>query len=489
MRPLLFVFSFSLLLFRNSSAQSFLKFYVNPPDSAGVFCTNIPTSLTTTPDGGFCIGGYSCTPDSPNIGKMQIRKVDANGNLLWDKQDHVSNGYDEIDDLVYFDDTTIYCAIRLGQQAGICKRNKDGGLIWAKNLFPIPDTCTGINSLIKTSDNNLLFCGTFYPCGGSGSSILIAKTDTGGVFLWQRVIEIPYAFGSGAFQVIESVDSFYLIAGYTGYIDTNAHVDIPQFFLAKYNPNGQEIFFKTYGTSQLGFQAHTLAYLPDSKIAVAGSCVYPPNFNDGFLALLNDTGKLLNIFIDTIPKSNLYWKVKADHNYAYLIESTSRYYPSDTAEDIKLLRYSINTQKFDLSRSYTLLGSQEGPYDMEILADGSIAILFTESDSLHFTCAGLVLLDSTGCVPDWCATYIKETDPKLELSVFPNPFHSSFMIRGAHRAQITIFNLMGNVIAKKSVTDNEPIYLSQENPPGIYFVQVTTPDNTVLTAKLIYSPY
>ncbi len=468
-----------------SDAQSFLKFYTNPPDSAGFFCTNIPTCLANNSDGGYYIGGYTCTPDSPSIQKMQLRKIDVWGNELWSRIDHVTT-YDEIDDVVTYDDSTIFCAVRLGSQAGVAKRKSNGEVAWTKNLFPQPDTCSRINSLFKSSDGNLVVCGVIYECIHSTSSILIAKVDSSGMLIWQHIIDIPYPFGSGAMEVVESLDSFYWVTSFTGYIDTAVNVDIPQFSLAKYTLSGQQLFYKTYGTSQLGFKPFSLAYLPNNTIAVAGACVYPPFYqNDGYFAILNDTGLLLNILIDTIANENEYIKIKTWNDYVYMLEYTNEFYPSpDTSEDIKLSRYSISANKIDFSKSYTLLGAQGLPYDMEVLANGSIAIMFTESDSIHSTCAALVVLDSLGCVPSWCATLIREINIE-NISVFPNPFSQSFSITGIHDADIILFDFLGRqVINSRNVNDNT-FYFPDALADGIYFLRIKQGDS-IKTAKLFH---
>ena len=480
----LLTFSFLLFVNKNLYAQNaFLRIYPGTPGTQGFYCGSIPTCLEKTNDSGFLIGGYTCQPDTPGFQKMQLRKIDSQGNIIWDMIDRVTT-YDEIDDVVAYDDTTIFCAVRLlGSHGGIVKRNKQGKIVWAKDLFNIVDTCTGINSLIKTKDGNLVFTGAYYNCSGADVAIIIAKIDTAGNYLWKKIVHRPYS--SSGLDIVETIDSNYLVTGFTSYTDTILHLEAAQTFLAKYSADGNEIFLKVYGNIQLGFSGRSVAVLPNTNIALAGEGIYSPwSQSDGALIITDDTGRLISYFIDTITNPNLYWRIKAKGNYAYLLESSSEFHTSDTSADFRIQRYSSVTGSIDFSKSYTLLGSQGYPYDMEVLSNGSMAISFYEQDSVCPGCTGFVVLDSTGCVPDWCATFIKEVETG-NISVFPNPFYQSFTISGFYQADVILLDFMGNIVFSRKNVNNDTFYFSNQLPSGIYFLQIKQ-ESKLHTFKLIH---
>lgn len=468
-----------------SKAQSsFLHFYPGQMSAQpGTFIGSVPTCLQLTKDNGFIIGGYTGHPDSLNLQLMQLRKIDAYGNEIWNRKDRISI-FDEIDDVVVYDDSTIFCAVRFGSQAGLVKRDGDGQIIWGKLLLPQPDTCSGINSLIEAIDGNLVMCGGYYACNSANADIFVAKTDPAGNFIWKNIVHFPYS--SSGMSLIETLDSGYLVTGYTGYDDTTLHLGITQTFLAKYDQFGQQIFFKTYGSDQLGFFGQSIALLPNNNIAIANGCVYPPNYQtDAALIIADDTGTLKSYLIDTLLNENFYSVVRSWNHYAYLLQNSSDFSSPDSSMDLKLQRYNTTSGEMDICRTYKLIGWQKSPLDMRILPDGRIGISFYEVDSIHIGSTGLVVLDSMGCVPDWCATVIREVENENKITVFPNPFTQFFTIVGAVDAEIDLFDCMGHLVVSKMKVNNENIFINQDIPVGLYLLRIRQA-NQLHIVKLIH---
>lgn len=445
---------------------SFLQIYPGEPGTQGFYCGSIPTCLEKTNDGGFLIGGYTCLPDTPGMQFMQLRKINATGNLIWDVKDRVTT-YDEINDVVAFDDSSIFCAVRFGAQAGLVKRNATGDIVWAKNLIPFSDTCTAANALIKTTDGNLVLCGGYYACTETDVDIIVIKIDTIGNIIWRCIIPLPWS--NSALDIIEASDSTYLITGFTEDIDTSHYYT--KTFLTNLDLDGNVNWFKTYGTRQGG---RCLTLLPNKQIAIGNGLdnSFQQWSSDGLFYITDDTGNIVYEYLDTIKRGNFYCKAKSFGNYVYLIQTVNEFYSSDTGTDFKLQRYSTLSGQIDFSKSYTLLGSQSYPLDMEILSNGNIAISYYAQDSLCPGCTGLVVLDSTGCVPEWCATFIREIESNPSIHIYPNPFNQFIQVSGIDYAQLRLLDYMGReLMLRTNITSNTKIDLPPL-PNGIYLVEL-----------------
>ena len=70
------------------------------------------------------------------------------------------------------------------------------------------------------------------------------------------------------------------------------------------------------------------------------------------------------------------------------------------------------------------------------------------------------------------------------LSVFPNPAHEWVMIEGEGLQSVTLLNITGQILMKKTAQDDS-IRLSVEGlAPGLYLIQLTNRDGNLFTRKL-----
>jgi len=106
--------------------NTFVRIYPGQPSNIpNQYVPSGPNCLEKTIGGGFLIGGAAGEPDTPGMAKMQLRKVDIEGNLIWEVKDRVTFN-DEIIDLVEYNDSTIFCAAQIGSKAALVKRNGQG---------------------------------------------------------------------------------------------------------------------------------------------------------------------------------------------------------------------------------------------------------------------------------------------------------------------------------------------------------------------------
>jgi len=149
---------------------------------------------------GFYVTGLRCVPDGTNIrGTVAVRKLDADGKIVW-KQ---------------------ICDIGLG---GVDSKN----------------------TLAVDASNNV-YIGGFKYVEGKGRSAWIRKYDQNGNVLWDRTWENLY--GSRDAKIMDlatSPDGSLYSVGYK-YIDKLTR----ELWLRRYDPDGNEQWSKTYGTSSL----------------------------------------------------------------------------------------------------------------------------------------------------------------------------------------------------------------------------------------------
>jgi hypothetical protein len=452
-----------------SNAQSFLRFYPGALSPVpGININSVPTCLEKTNDGGFLIGGYSAHPDTLEYEYMQLRKIDAEGNVVWEKLDRLS-GVSLMRDIAVGADNSIYCAVYNNSDGTVVKRNASGDIIWATNLIPAPDSCGEIYRIIKTSDGNLAVCGVQTDCFSSSSGDgFVAKLDTSGQIIWKTIIPVP--LGNDFRDVLESNDSTFLSVGTTEEIDTGAMLGLSKVLLSSINSHtGQLNWFKTYGRAHTSF---SMVKVSNDSIVIGGGLYNIGSNADGFLLLADDTAEFVYEVIDTIPRGNFVRRLIFSHQSIFSLQSGSIY---DTVNQwsssiLRLNKYNSTDLSLEFSKNFSGYGSH-GAEDMEILDDGRVAIAFFETNATCNGCTGLLVIDSTYCVPEWCNTDIEEvyTQPTV---VFPNPFIHFFTYSGIEKADVTVCDFLGRVIfSKKDVYPNQ--WIEVENiSDGIYFLEL-----------------
>ncbi len=450
-----------------SAQSSFLKIYPGQlATNANFYVNSIPTCMERSSSGSFFIGGYTSDPDTLSLQKMQLRKIDSQGNEVWNIKDRVTT-FDEIDDLVVYSDSVIFCAVRLGSQVGLVKRNFNGEIEWAKNLLSDPDTCSGPNAMIRTHDGNLLLCGSQFRCTETDGDIMLIKIDTTASVIWRKRYDLPWDNSAG--DIVELADSTLSMVGGTDEIDSNHFYT--KSFLCKLDAAGNIEWFKTYGTAQA---ASSIVVLPDSTFGIGNGI---DNFviqtsNDGLFFTADDTGGIIDQFMDTLAYENFIVKLKRRGNTIFMLEYASSGPNNDTSINIRLLKYDIADHQVFFVKTFSLVGWQQ-PKDMEVLDNGSVAITFFASDTTCQGCTGLVVLDSTGCFYEWCYTGIEQVDAP-EILAYPNPFTNVIRLKGIQdgNATVTVFNSSGGVVySQKHIIPDTPLQLP-DLFEGVYFMQI-----------------
>lgn len=275
-------------------------------------------SMDVTSDGGYILGG---TTSSYGAGgeDMYFIKLDAGGNIQWTKVVGGA-GADRGQEVVQTNDGGYAMA---GQTNSFGSSNDDmyvvkldaaGNLIWDKR-FGTAGSLDQAFSLTATSDGGLALCGTSYFFTGAAASssteYAIIKLDAAGSLQWTRLIRNPDApniYPDYARSIIQTADGGYMISGDAGRKKASGGY-VPKIFLVKLDASGNVSWNRFYGATSIpGFSAENSEYgesviqTSDGGYVVAG---YSFSFNYNY-AQARSAG--LEFYIIKVDGSgNLLW--------------------------------------------------------------------------------------------------------------------------------------------------------------------------------------
>jgi len=464
MKTYILVFFFLLLASISDAQNTFVKLYNGVPSGGVSKC------LATLPDGGFLIGGQVGVLDSAFYGKAQLRKIDQHGNEVWERRDSIA-GFDYINDIVVYDSSTIYCAVSAKANLWVLKRNMEGDILMAKNLFPYSDTCSEPTAMKKTKDGNLIITGAHYDCGIV--NFIVLKLDTNADIIWK--IQLPvWSYFKNALDVIEAEDSSFVFTGFSN----NGGIADPypgdNAMFGRLSSDGIRFFYKTIPLFNYpSTEGRAIVAMPDNKFLIAGRIsTLPLYLPEASFFTTNDTGDVLTSYVDSSGyKGEFFVSAKRHKNYVVLLQHYSHKSGSDSATDFKLIKYDFINDKIIFEQRYLLTGSQE-PKDLEILPNGNIAVLFDYLWNDCPQCVGLVVMDSTGYVAEWYPTSLNDITINPDIQVYPNPFERFIRISGLSEADLTMFDYIGReVFSAKSIDANNQIEIPKL-PAGLYFLEI-----------------
>jgi len=200
-------------------------------------------SVVETSDGGYALGGYTC---SFGAGRdAWLVKVDSSGNHQWNKT-YGGDGYDWAYPVVETSDggyalaggTTSFGAGN--EDAWLVKVDSSGNMQW--NITYGGADVDWAHSVVETSDGGYALAGGTYSFGtGNFADFWLVKTDSSGNTEWTRT------YGGTdedrARSVVETSDGGYALGGYTRSFGAGGY----DFWLVKTDSSGNTEWTRTYG--------------------------------------------------------------------------------------------------------------------------------------------------------------------------------------------------------------------------------------------------
>ncbi len=240
--------------------------------------------IETTEHGFLIIGDIRTNQVSPP--NAYLLKIDDQGEKLWSKQ----YGGSEKDlgwRIIHCENNGGYLIVGTSASSGaggddvfLVKIDEDGNELWSQT-YGTPQSDNG-RGVAEASDGYLV-TGTAHNPDNNSDDIILLKTDFEGNEQWRKY------FGTSGYDegydITATPDGNFAITGFSGSIDQQA-------FLAKVNPAGDEIWSTTFGNS-MGDQAYDLLRISNGDLVVAGVTELSAINSDAFLARYDTDGNQL----------------------------------------------------------------------------------------------------------------------------------------------------------------------------------------------------
>lgn len=471
--------------------------------SMGGVSGDVGKALATDADGNVYIGGNFSSPalvfdvndtllnSYPGYNNIFLAKYDANGNLLWYKQEGERNivltdiAIDDTANLyitgslsnpmVIFETDTLYNFNASGGSSDIfiVKIDSAGNDVWAMNEGAIQSEYA--TSISLDPNGNILITGGFefgYFIFGNDTlenpsydtdDIFVVKLANDGSPIWAKragAVNDADEWGNsitsdqdGNVLVTGSFKGGTIYFGTTPLVNTDNSGNTHDIFIAKYGSNGNLIWVKKAGGSYWDY-GNTIATDNLGHIYVSGS-FHSFTIAFGLTTLNNTLATYKDMYIvcyDTAGTA--LWTKKAGGNdyeecLDMMVDPTGYVYLTG--------HYSSLSTMFD---TYTLNSSPVGSGN-----------LFTAK--LHYPTMGF-----------------EEVNDELEIAVFPNPFSTQLFIECTEDfkdATLLLENNLGQIITKLEKVSGHQIMLNRDElPSGIYFIYVKDGSKSI-TKKIIVS--
>ncbi|MBK9507351.1 MAG: T9SS type A sorting domain-containing protein [Bacteroidetes bacterium] len=281
--------------------------------------------IDVTPEGNFMVGATTNSTNgdvSESLGDYDfwIFKIDADGNLLWEKS-FGGSGYDYLLHLRNTDDGGVIVVGDTestdgdvighdplhGRDSWVIKLNINGDIEWQKCLGGTGDD--HLRSITFTSgDNGYLFTGYTYSndfdvFGNHGASdIWLIKLDHFGNILWQKCLGGTY--GENSDCTIETADGGFIMVGSSN--SDNGDVanhfgssERPDVWVVKLNNTGVIEWEKNYGGNSYDYGSSIVQVadggyiMVNSTSSTGGDILFTHGGFEGWLCKINSVGVIL----------------------------------------------------------------------------------------------------------------------------------------------------------------------------------------------------
>lgn len=205
-------------------------------------------SVQQTTDGGYVITGSTKTygPNTPDYSNIYIVKTDSTGNIDWTQvysgtYNDFGSSVKQTSDGGYIIAGQTYSSSSLYIDLWLLKTDGNGDTTWAK-LYG-GTSSDGARSVQQTFDGGYIIAGFTSSFGAGQIDMWLLKTDANGDTLWTKTF--GGASNDFAFSVYQTVDSGYVVAGYTYSFGAGDQ----DYYIVKTDADGDALWTKTVGSS------------------------------------------------------------------------------------------------------------------------------------------------------------------------------------------------------------------------------------------------
>jgi regulation of enolase protein 1 (concanavalin A-like superfamily) len=223
-------------------------------------------SIQQTTDGGYIVAGYSYSFGA-GISDVYLIKIDASGNLLWQKTfggSEADEGYSvqQTSDGGFIIVGHTFSFSTVGQYVYLIRTDASGNQLWQKT-FGGSDINTG-NSVRQTSDGGFIIAGFTNSFGAGSGDVYLIRTDASGNQLWQKTFGgSNYDYGN---SVQQTSDGGFIVTGKTSSLGAG----LTDVYLIKTDANGNQLWQKTFGGSNED-DGYAVQQTSDGGFIIAGT--------------------------------------------------------------------------------------------------------------------------------------------------------------------------------------------------------------------------
>lgn len=225
----------------------------------GALKRDVLYDIAATPAaGGYIVGGT--TESDTSASNAYLRKTDANGNLVWEKQYSTPQYVDRVQTVLPTADGG-YIALVYLETVGskLLKVNSTGNLQWEKTLGSIQ-----ANALIATAAGGYALTGV-----GDSSRTALILTDGSGTVQWKQQYGFPDQVNL-PYDLVQTSDGGFAITGETNSPPTLGENDL---FLLRTNAAGSVVWDHRFGSTPVLESGWSILNTPDNGFIVGGTII------------------------------------------------------------------------------------------------------------------------------------------------------------------------------------------------------------------------
>jgi uncharacterized delta-60 repeat protein len=243
------------------------------------------TSIQQTSDGGYIVAG-----DTSSFGTntdVWIVKLNANGNITWQKT-YGGSGVDSATSIQQTSDGGYIVAgdtssFGTSTDAWILKLDANGNITWQKTYGG--SGADSVNSIQQTSDGGFIVAGESKSFGAGDKDIWVLKINSSGGIQWQKTYG-EAATEDSAYSIRQTSDGGFIVAGET--MLTN----VGDFWILKLDATGGVQWQKKYGGT-LADAANAIRQTSDGGyIVTGGTSSFTNFFGDIWILKLDSAGAI-----------------------------------------------------------------------------------------------------------------------------------------------------------------------------------------------------